>query len=532
MQHMESVQMVKEQLRQKIKELKKQEKEKEKLNEKINNILKLNQKKITELKSIIDQKDVTIKEQEQMVWAAKAAKHVALEKAAEGKAEEAHETATATAVAPEAGPPDHELLEQMERLKARDKELREMLSTRQKETQKLDREKTVLLKELKRMREEAQETEKLKLTIEQMKTEAKQMSGHTHGSVRDLENLIREKDQVIESYEKMLYGNVAPGMEGMLPSEIIVELQEELENLERERKDMIMELETLREQNEQLEMKVAIQGEKSGKSGDTGAGFRSLETEVQATEFHLGLEKFLISYADLITLLLVMFIFLYSISKIDDTLLAEALSSIQAKEAHITSTNIRLTMGELRMLERVRELVKDNVDPESLVRSDTRTIIIRLNTSDLFAPGSAELIDGADQVIISAVKEEAQEGVKQLVVEGHTDDVPIKTEQFQSNWELSTARAAKVARFFIERLRFSPNRLVVAGYGEYRPLEPNDSDDHRALNRRVEIKILKDKAVATEEAAKTAPGAAPGTAPKPAEQKPPGKAAPPEASKK
>ncbi len=122
--------------------------------------------------------------------------------------------------------------------------------------------------------------------------------------------------------------------------------------------------------------------------------------------------------------------------------------------------------------------------------------------------------------------------MKQLIVEGHTDDVPIKTEQFPSNWELSTARAAKVARFFIERLRFSPNRLVVAGYGEYRPLEPNDSDDHRALNRRVEIKILKDKAVAKEEAAKTAPGAAPGAAPKPAEQTPPGKAAPPEASKK
>ncbi len=404
MQHMESVQMVKEQLRQKIKELKKQEKEKEKLNEKINNILKLNQKKITELKSIIDQKDATIKEQEQNLWAAKAAKHIALEKAAEGKDEEKHETATA--VATEAAPPDHELLEQMERLKTRDKELREMLSTRQKETQKLDREKTVLLKELKRMREESQETERLKQTIEQMKDEAKQMSGRTHGSVRDLENLIREKDQVIESYEKMLYGNVAPGMEGMLPSEIIVELQEELENLERERKDMIMELEMLREQNEQLEMKVAIQGEKSGgKSGDTGAGFRSLETEVQATEFHLGLEKFLISYADLITLLLVMFIFLYSISKIDDTLLAEALSSIQAKEAHITSTNIRLTMAEYRMLERVRELVKDNVDPESLVRSDTRTIIIRLNTSDLFAPGSADLIDGADQVITTAVKE-------------------------------------------------------------------------------------------------------------------------------
>jgi chemotaxis protein MotB len=76
-------------------------------------------------------------------------------------------------------------------------------------------------------------------------------------------------------------------------------------------------------------------------------------------------------------------------------------------------------------------------------------------------------------------------------VEGHTDDVPIQTAQYPSNWELSTARAVNVLRYFIETYPISGQRLSAEGYGEYQPMVPNDSPGHRARNRRVEIVFLK-----------------------------------------
>jgi chemotaxis protein MotB len=75
-------------------------------------------------------------------------------------------------------------------------------------------------------------------------------------------------------------------------------------------------------------------------------------------------------------------------------------------------------------------------------------------------------------------------------VEGHTDNIPIHTAKFYSNWELSTARATNVLQYFIARGNFAPDRLSAAGYGEYKPAAPNTSERNRALNRRVDIVLL------------------------------------------
>ncbi|MBC7105712.1 MAG: OmpA family protein, partial [Firmicutes bacterium] len=93
-------------------------------------------------------------------------------------------------------------------------------------------------------------------------------------------------------------------------------------------------------------------------------------------------------------------------------------------------------------------------------------------------------------------------------VEGHTDDLPINTPQFPSNWDLSTARANTVVKELIDGLGFPPERLAAVGYGEYRPRVPNDSDYHRQLNRRVDIVVLKTK-YSGAEPAPLAPAAGP-----------------------
>ncbi|MGB3985550.1 MAG: OmpA family protein, partial [Limnochordia bacterium] len=76
-------------------------------------------------------------------------------------------------------------------------------------------------------------------------------------------------------------------------------------------------------------------------------------------------------------------------------------------------------------------------------------------------------------------------------IEGHTDNLPIKTAQFPSNWELSVHRATSVIRYMVEELDFDPTKLSAAGYGEYRPVRPNDSAENRAMNRRVDIVIMR-----------------------------------------
>ena len=148
------------------------------------------------------------------------------------------------------------------------------------------------------------------------------------------------------------------------------------------------------------------------------------------------------------------------------------------------------------MLNKLRELVKDNIDPDALIAGNTRTMVFKIPSSDLFGPGSADLKEGAGQLIVETIEEEMQDAVRQVIVDGHTDNVPTSTAKFPSNWELSTARAGSVARYIIKQMRYDPKFVVVSGYGEHRPMKPNTSDDNRASNRRVEVKIVKDKDVA------------------------------------
>ena len=303
---------------------------------------------------------------------------------------------------------------------------------------------------------------------------------------------LRKKDSLLKKYETILYGDALPE-KGKIPrSSVIDTLKAEVKDISDENRVLNRERDFLKKEIEELESNMLVLEEKE--INDTKEFKPNSETRVAVTtEFSNGLESFLVTYSDLITLILVIFVLLYSVSKVDGGKFTEVFSSFQEKKFQLQHQNVRLDTKEFEMLNRVRELVKDNVDPESLIRSDVRTILIRLKSSDLFAPGSANLKEDAEELILNSIKTEMQEGVKQIHVDGHTDNVPmIDNGPFPTNWELSSVRASHVARVIINRANFSPKRMVVTGYGEYRPLKPNNSDDNRALNRRVEIKILKD----------------------------------------
>ena len=133
-------------------------------------------------------------------------------------------------------------------------------------------------------------------------------------------------------------------------------------------------------------------------------------------------------------------------------------------------------------------LIEAELEFEVSLRLEERGIVIELPEKVLFDSGSAEI--KADFLPTLALLAKLLEGLNnQIIIEGHTDNVPISTFRYPTNWELSVARAVSVARYFVEDIGLSPGRFVATGYGEFSPIATNETPDGRARNRRVTIVI-------------------------------------------
>jgi chemotaxis protein MotB len=129
---------------------------------------------------------------------------------------------------------------------------------------------------------------------------------------------------------------------------------------------------------------------------------------------------------------------------------------------------------------------QEMIESDVLVSRLPRGLAMRLNDRALFDLGAAEVSAGAKK-LLHHIGDIIAETDYQIRIEGHTDDLPIRTVRYPSNWELSTARAVNVLRVLQQHSGIEPRRLSAVGFGEYQPLFPNDSPAHRARNRRVEI---------------------------------------------
>ncbi len=118
-------------------------------------------------------------------------------------------------------------------------------------------------------------------------------------------------------------------------------------------------------------------------------------------------------------------------------------------------------------------------------------LVVSLREKLMFDSGKAEIYEEAKQ-ILKDISKEIVDVPNNVRIEGHTDDVPIGPElksKFPTNWELSTTRATNVTRYLLETLNFPPQRISSAGYGEYQPTVDNDTEEHKAMNRRVDIVV-------------------------------------------
>lgn len=218
----------------------------------------------------------------------------------------------------------------------------------------------------------------------------------------------------------------------------------------------------------------------------------------------------LCTFNDLMTLLMVFFVMLFTMSSLDVKKLKNVQNSLQSglgvlKEGQQISVGViePQSPSEVKNVttqeERVEDMAEDVPDkildiikvfdsePEITAIYMENGVLITLSSTILFQFGSADINPESFFVLdkIAAVIRKMSESVR---VEGHTDNVPVvHSKRFPSNWELSIKRAVNVVKYFVEVGKISPQRLSAAGYGESKPLFPNDTREHRARNRRVEI---------------------------------------------
>jgi chemotaxis protein MotB len=218
---------------------------------------------------------------------------------------------------------------------------------------------------------------------------------------------------------------------------------------------------------------------------------------------HENLERWLLTYADLITLLLAFFIVMYSMSKVDAKKfgkMREALSGVlrggtvaikKGDQMGALPGSGVLSIGNLKTLGEEIEKGAKEIGEEKLLNAEVseRGLVIHIMESALFKSGSAQLEPRA-RAILDLIAGKIKELPNHIRIEGHTDNRPINTAKYPSNWELSSDRATQVVRYLVESHFFDPKRISALGFGEFRPIALNDNDENRSKNRRVDIIVL------------------------------------------
>jgi len=236
-------------------------------------------------------------------------------------------------------------------------------------------------------------------------------------------------------------------------------------------------------------------------------------------------DRWLVSYADFITLLFAFFVVMYALSSVNEgkyrvlshSLVnafqststspisfesAELPSVIEQPIQYVEETSVspdpidEKKVSRIKRQKKMKNMAKDILlalepliqDGKVRVTQNALGVTVEINASVLFSPGMAQLAESSN-LSLSAVAQVVKNHDQEIHVEGHTDNTPISTLAFPSNWELSTARASSVIRLFIEN-GVATHRLTAIGYADNKPVETNSTLEGKKRNRRVAIMIL------------------------------------------
>jgi len=222
-----------------------------------------------------------------------------------------------------------------------------------------------------------------------------------------------------------------------------------------------------------------------------------------------GAPEWMATYSDMMTLLLCFFVLLFSFATLDVQKF-KAIAQSMNGSLGVLDSGMTLSMEPLvnsfpadspteeveefqKLYEEMNEYVEENnLESRITLRLDERGLLVRFMDNVLFDSGKADLTPGAKE-IINKVAEIIKKNDKNVRIEGHTDNVPINTYRFPSNWELSTTRAVNVVKYLIEENGMEPYRLSASGYSDQHPVDDNNNAAGRQKNRRVDMVILREE---------------------------------------
>jgi len=210
------------------------------------------------------------------------------------------------------------------------------------------------------------------------------------------------------------------------------------------------------------------------------------------------------TYGDMVTLLLCFFVLMFAMSTINEQKFMQAANSLaqalgvlpkdvgligEVSPAIGTTGIAREQIDIVESMEQIAEIFQEEAlqDLASIEVTGPGEVLIRMGDKVLFAPGESELKPQAIRVL-AGIANSIQEKTEMVYIEGHTDNVPISTPEFPSNWELSTSRALSVVRL-LEEAGIPSEQLAAVGHSQYIPITSNDTPEGRAKNRRVELWI-------------------------------------------
>ena len=225
-------------------------------------------------------------------------------------------------------------------------------------------------------------------------------------------------------------------------------------------------------------------------------------------EEHENHERWLVSYADFITLLFAFFVVMYSISSVNEgkfrvvaQSIVEALNPLINMSASPLTfqpesrggpTSTRAISIDMALYKKLSEkIMATDTTGRVKVEQGERGVVVSMKDTMLFQPGQAVVLPEARAMLIPMATV-LRDFPHQIRIEGHTDNVPIHTKEFPTNWELSAARALNITRFLAEGGHLPPERLAASGYAEFHPVASNDTPEGRSQNRRVELVLFKD----------------------------------------
>jgi chemotaxis protein MotB len=228
----------------------------------------------------------------------------------------------------------------------------------------------------------------------------------------------------------------------------------------------------------------------------------------ESSKYKRGTPRWLITFSDMMTLLLCFFVLLVSFANTDTTKFKEVLGSMKdafgvqrevlelGKEGgmerpiKMESAASKSEAEKQRLVNLLKTMVKEEgVEKNTLilpVRNGVRLEITELAGHAMFDRGGTDLTPESQHLLRKMIPT-MKETIYKITVEGHSDNIPLRSAKFPSNWELSSARAGRVVRFFIQQGKMDPRRFTAVGYSDTKPLVENTTPENRDKNRRVSI---------------------------------------------